>query len=455
MTVNRKPNEADEINLPKWQRILDVLEHLNVRKAHIAARMPPDIMGLISERSDVVASLTLVCPEAVDGAAMRDITSPLLVITGDGSPTDQRVTKILTNLTAAAHVKLENYSSAMWSDMVSDRTTTIETAMLPFLQKVEQPSEIAESDITAREGEVSGISYSVSGAGPALVLLPLGLAPSQWDTILPVLRQHFCTIVLGGPELGVIPLLEDRGRAPGYLRLIRNMMDGIKLQDGEKILDVGCGTGVIDRWIASYSNNKSPITGVDLNAYLIREAEQLMRHKTPDSPIKFKKGHAEALDFPDETFDVVVSTTVMEEVDADQMLGEMIRVTKPGGRIGIIIRALDLPKWVNVPVSPELKAKIEEPKGPGEGTGCASASLYLRIQDAGLLDIQRMPDLTPFDNPKGSVERLLNMILIADLDTSERNQWKQAVKQAVAQGTFVLTWPHHCAVATKPVLTRS
>ena len=61
MTVNRKPNEADEINLPKWQRILDVLDYLNVRKAHIAARMSPDIMGLISERSDVVASLTLVC----------------------------------------------------------------------------------------------------------------------------------------------------------------------------------------------------------------------------------------------------------------------------------------------------------------------------------------------------------------------------------------------------------
>ena len=77
--------------------------------------------------------------------------------------------------------------------------------------------------------------------------------------------------------------------------------------------------------------------------------------------------------------------TVMEEVDADKMLSEMIRVTKPGGRIGVIVRAFDMPRAINVPVSTELKAKLELPEGGDEGSGSASASLYQRFHRFGLI----------------------------------------------------------------------
>src|SRR5207302_1030950 len=73
--------------------------------------------------------------------------------------------------------------------------------------------------------------------------------------------------------------------------------------------------------------------------------------------IDFAEGRAETLPLPDGAVDVALSSTVFEEGDADRMLSEIVRVTKPGGRIGITVRAVDMPFWVNLPLEPALKAK--------------------------------------------------------------------------------------------------
>jgi ubiquinone/menaquinone biosynthesis C-methylase UbiE len=49
-----------------------------------------------------------------------------------------------------------------------------------------------------------------------------------------------------------------------------------------------------------------------------------------------QEGNAEALPFPANQFDVTVACTVLEEGDANRMLAELVRVTKPGGRVGVI-----------------------------------------------------------------------------------------------------------------------
>ena len=79
--------------------------------------------------------------------------------------------------------------------------------------------------------------------------------------------------------------------------------------------------------------------------------------------------------FPDDHFGVAMSTTVMEEVDANRMLAEMVRVTKPGGRVAVVVRATDLPWVVNLTLREELKTKVEASSGPIAERGCADASL--------------------------------------------------------------------------------
>ncbi len=45
------------------------------------------------------------------------------------------------------------------------------------------------------------------------------------------------------------------------------------------------------------------------------------------------------------------------------MLSELVRVAKPGGRGAVIVRAIDIPLVVNVPLRPELKTKAQIPPG--------------------------------------------------------------------------------------------
>ena len=49
-----------------------------------------------------------------------------------------------------------------------------------------------------------------------------------------------------------------------------------------------------------------------------------------DGAIEFREGDAEALPLADEAYDVTVSSTVMEDVNADRMMAELVRVTRPG-----------------------------------------------------------------------------------------------------------------------------
>jgi ubiquinone/menaquinone biosynthesis C-methylase UbiE len=71
---------------------------------------------------------------------------------------------------------------------------------------------------------------------------------------------------------------------------------------------------------------------MDTHRTLLHEAMALARQEEQKGLVTFQAGHAEAPPFRDSALDVVLSLTAMELLDADQMLREMIRVTKPGGR---------------------------------------------------------------------------------------------------------------------------
>jgi len=94
----------------------------------------------------------------------------------------------------------------------------------------------------------------------------------------------------------------------------------------------------------------------------------------------------------------------MEEGNAERMLAEMVRVTSPGGRIAVTIRSLDIP-WVNPPLSPELRSKVNRPGligGDVKAGGCADASLYTRFCAAGLTELNcfaQLVTVTPRHEP--------------------------------------------------------
>jgi SAM-dependent methyltransferase len=285
------------------------------------------------------------------------------------------------------------------------------------------------------------------------VLLPLGLAPSQWEPLLPALGAAYTTIVLGGTALGPARIIERRAATAGFRRVVGTLVDALALRPGDRLLDVGCGTGALDRWLAQRSAGANPIVAVDINRFLLHEAEPLARKEDLAAVIEFREGNAEALPFPDGRFDATVSVTVLEEVDADRALAEFVRVTKPGGRVGVMVRAVgDLPRWVNLPLRADLKATVEAPGfllgGGKSAAGCADASLYRRFRAAGLVGVQMFPQLYGFD--AGPFRAEPAAAIRAALGPEEAREWDAAVAHAEADGTFVIAYPCHCAVGTKP-----
>lgn len=101
------------------------------------------------------------------------------------------------------------------------------------------------------------------------------------------------------------------------------------VEDGQRILDVGCGTGVLAR-AALAAGKTIKVTGVDPVENFISFA----RRAANDPRAEFQVASVEALPFPDGAFDATFGLLVLQEFDdPDRSIGEMARVTRPFGRV--------------------------------------------------------------------------------------------------------------------------
>ncbi len=170
-----------------------------------------------------------------------------------------------------------------------------------------------------------------------------GLVSGKLKTVLFV-------IFLIGTLIGVIVSLwmalmyrafSYNGKRKMSKQIIEGIADFVKLNDGERGLDVGCGSGAlaiacakrnpkssfvgIDRWGKEYASFNLPLC--ENNA----KAEGV-------SNVSFEKGDANKLNFPDESFDAVVSNYVYHNIPSknrQEILLETLRVLKKGGTFAI------------------------------------------------------------------------------------------------------------------------
>jgi ubiquinone/menaquinone biosynthesis C-methylase UbiE len=216
-----------------------------------------------------------------------------------------------------------------------------------------------------------------------------------------------------------------------------------RLARRKRVLDVGCGAGYGS---AELANTAATVTGIDISADAIAYATE---HYTRPNLIYQKAGAAQ-LPFPDASFDHAFTVTVLEECDADQALRELHRVVRPGGRVGVIVRAIDLPQWWHLDLPEAIRRKVDLPPQSVGARGVADASLYRRMARAGFTAPRCFPTLVTFDAPDGPIWRYREDHVLSLLTPDETPVWKAAVEQARGEGLLFMANPLHAVVGTKP-----
>jgi SAM-dependent methyltransferase len=444
---------ATESNPSPTERLTALWDHLGLGAAHVATPIPGDVALLASRHPERVAGLVLCVPSRLDAAPFTDLGGRMLMIAAERGPSADATGRAAARLSAAERVVLAGYTApGSWTDAVADRGDEIARAMIAFLDRLAAAGHAADTPRRAEaEGAHAGITYRIVGSGPALILLPFFLAPSQWEPAIAQLSRHFTVVTLGGPYLGGVASLEDRASMRSYQAMFFALINRMMPRPGEAILEVGCGAGSLVRLLARRLGGANPITAADVNPFLLREAAALAVADGLADAIHFTRGNAEALPFPDGSFDCVYSVTVLEECDADRAIAEINRVLKPGGRAAIAVRALDMQQWWNLELPEPIRRKVETPPYSVGPAGVADRSLYRRMREAGFADLSCFPTLVTLDRPGGPIWRNREDHVLSLLSPEEREQWQAERDRAAADGLLFMSHPLHCAVGSKPL----
>jgi ubiquinone/menaquinone biosynthesis C-methylase UbiE len=124
----------------------------------------------------------------------------------------------------------------------------------------------------------------------------------------------------------------DYTRVGNTLQIMAELLvEAADVRAGQRVLDVGCGQG--NAAIAA-ARRFADATGVDYATNLLAEGRE--RAAVENLPVTFVEGDAERLPFPDDSFDLALSTVgIMFAPDQQQAADEVVRVTRKGGKIGL------------------------------------------------------------------------------------------------------------------------
>lgn len=179
------------------------------------------------------------------------------------------------------------------------------------------------------------------------------------------------------------------------LDVYRSLISWAPIVAGERVIDIGCGSGGATRAVAEAVGEDGLVIGVDHSQGAIRIAET---RTSSDLPVLFRVNRAERLEgVPDRTFDAAIMSLVLDQIDdIGPALAEASRVLRPGGRLVASVMCWDRLRPVDGPLMGSVLAVVGR-RAPGALAGRASKATIpvepadaLAFRDAGLLTPEQL-----------------------------------------------------------------
>lgn len=253
------------------------------------------------------------------------------------------------------------------------------------------------------------------------------------------------------PNAGfLINAMKELNAFPQIQKIKRDAIALLDIRPGNKVIEVGCGLGDDIAAISNLLGDQGSVIGIDRSNLMLSEA----RKKVQKANVQYEYADAANLRFSDNFFDLgYADRLLISQHDPDKVLGELVRVIKPNGKI--CITDIDLGSIVMFPfhskLTPMLLARVQEV----DTNSYIGRELKHKFKQNGLINLQVAAStylVESFDAIKKMVDypRLIHdLSLLGRCSETEALELLQSIYEAESNNEFLYSIGFFTVVGTK------
>ncbi|MDI1463608.1 methyltransferase domain-containing protein [Catellatospora sp. KI3] len=258
--------------------------------------------------------------------------------------------------------------------------------------------------------------------------------------------------------------LESAAAHPVITRIREVAADAMRLAPGQRVLDGGCGLGEAAYPLALRVGPEGSVDGVDKSQNMLALADRRyavwLRSHPGAAAVRFTVGDLTGLDFPAGSFDAVRCERTLQHLDdAQAVIAELVRVTRPGGRVCLVdtdwesLAFEGIAHEVLTPMLWRLRQRTVM-SNPSMGR-----TLRNRLRQAGVVEVECHPVTVHFTDPQEAqhvVPYFEREVLLQIVGQGEGNdemvcRWLAAVADAARRDEFLVALTIWVVAGTAPV----